>query len=1218
MEVPIYSIGDSAFLEQILNSVALVTGSDSFVAIVSIGMLLGVLIMGWQAITTAGRGNVNFAQPLVCIILYLCFFAPKATVVIEDVYSGAVRPVDNIPLGVAAAGGLISSVGYGLTRLFEQGYAAIIPGITERQFVDSLKVLNDVRRKAAEPKVYQAINQALGDGTLLNVQSGTSGGAIDFRRSWHNYIKECALQNIDLSRVALDTMITQPVIEVLQFPSEIHTTLLYLDAGNPFGTTLTCSEAYTRLVERTGWALGTEQVKHALAESAGLTLFTGDDLYTRIQNSTSALTTAGAAAVNAQAYVQAAILESVYAEAVQGRYTDLRDFTNATMISQAMQQRNTQWSAEQSMFMSIVRPMLTFIEGFVYSISPIMAFLIVMGAYGITLVGKYIQMILWIQLWMPVLAIINLFIYMAATNEMASIGGAASGVGVAIDSFYGLNKSDQILGNWIALGGMLAAATPVLTLIMVTGSTFALNSLAQRLKGADHIDESVVSPAALSTAPVMANMPRNTTTNVAGSSGAGIDQLLPKFDIATTLQGATSSAERRASDERKEFGEELRNTFTDSANQTATYAVASHVGRNIAGSSSEGAQAVRNAANSFMKDHGIGAEHKDAVTGTFAMVAAGEATGSLSLTGLLGTFLKPKDSGKGNGQTGLGVGGRANTTGQIQDTDSTSVSVSGKDVAKYLEQADFNRSHGAQLTNTVAQGVNDTSTEQLTHQLGSERAQALKRASSDVLSTSQAYENISALLTRLGTSTNVPMDVAAHQVAQNPIAAAHLGSYVNTQADAPMKERINNLAAAYANPEGPYRMDEPKAFMAAAMTTLLDKQNHSSEDNYLNGVNVVGNAMSLALGRNLGSTPSMPHTQNADLVDAEPPSGSSLQAPQRIDHQETSRAAERTIPAASDSGPAFDHYQKKLSDTQQQGAAWGNTVHQGQLLSIADWVNNAPSPSTAFNTMGLREAGGAAASALGTAVGAEVGHAIGGSLHSLGQTVGRLSGMDDATLKSFVQAAENGEDLSRFQVNEGGLNGAAKWLLGKAARGMLGEEMTANMTAQEAAAVFLGQTAQTLSGTGDRVKEETLERSNEHMFARKYQEGLRMNLAPAQAEHYAAQFSLANQLNGIVGQMSDVLPGPSPVGIVSRVIDAAQNGDERAARIAIMHASAAHALGYEKFSDIPKTEQKTLSNAIDKSFEMIEAATANPSQQQSLLQYPIMLNMSANPRNITN
>ncbi len=64
------------------------------------------------------------------------------------------------------------------------------------------------------------------------------------------------------------------------------------------------------------------------------------------------------------------------------------------MVNQAIQQRNTQWAAEQSMFMTVVRPMLTFFEGFIYAITPIIAFIIVMGSFGLQLAGKYVQTIL--------------------------------------------------------------------------------------------------------------------------------------------------------------------------------------------------------------------------------------------------------------------------------------------------------------------------------------------------------------------------------------------------------------------------------------------------------------------------------------------------------------------------------------------------------------------------------------------------------------------------------------------------------------------------------------------------------------------------------------------------------------------------------------------------------------------------------------------------------
>lgn len=108
------------------------------------------------------------------------------------------------------------------------------------------------------------------------------------------------------------------------------------------------------------------------------------------------------------------------------------------MVNQAIQQRNTQWAAEQSMFMTVVRPMLTFFEGFICAITPIIAFIIVMGSFGL-LAGKYVQTILWIQLWMPVLSIINLFVHTAASNEMSSLSAGG------LNSMYALSSTGDVL-----------------------------------------------------------------------------------------------------------------------------------------------------------------------------------------------------------------------------------------------------------------------------------------------------------------------------------------------------------------------------------------------------------------------------------------------------------------------------------------------------------------------------------------------------------------------------------------------------------------------------------------------------------------------------------------------------------------------------------------------------------------------------------------------------
>lgn len=166
----IHSIGDSAFLEQILIAVSMITGTGDFEKMVSIGLLLGVLMICIQSVFQ-GAKQINLQQVLVGWILYACFFGPTTTVTIEDAYTGQVRVVANVPIGVGFAGGVISNVGYTITNLFETGYGVIVPNVTESHFSETLKLLNDVRRRAYDTGVFTALNSANG------------GGYVDVRRS---------------------------------------------------------------------------------------------------------------------------------------------------------------------------------------------------------------------------------------------------------------------------------------------------------------------------------------------------------------------------------------------------------------------------------------------------------------------------------------------------------------------------------------------------------------------------------------------------------------------------------------------------------------------------------------------------------------------------------------------------------------------------------------------------------------------------------------------------------------------------------------------------------------------------------------------------------------------------------------------------------------------------------------------------------------------------
>ncbi len=93
----------------------------------------------------------------------------------------------------------------------------------------------------------------------------------------------------------------------------------------------------------------------------------------------------------------ASVLLPINEQSVTGKYMDDQAFTAAVMVNQAIEQRNTQWAPEQTLFQSIVRPMMTFL-GFIYAITPLMAFVIPLCQIGIRMAGKYLLILLWIQL----------------------------------------------------------------------------------------------------------------------------------------------------------------------------------------------------------------------------------------------------------------------------------------------------------------------------------------------------------------------------------------------------------------------------------------------------------------------------------------------------------------------------------------------------------------------------------------------------------------------------------------------------------------------------------------------------------------------------------------------------------------------------------------------------------------------------------------------------
>ena len=830
----IHSVGDSAFLEQILIAIAMVTNTGDFVRMVSSGLLLGVLIMAFQSLFRGGQ-TIPFQQILVCWIIYACMFGPSTTVLIEDAYTGEVRVVSGVPVGVAGAGSMISTVGYSITRLFETGYGVISPSVTTTQFADSLKLLNDVRRNMADPAIFDAINTELGP-------------SADMRRSLYNYVNECTLVKLDRGEISADQMFTSHTMSALRFTSEIYGTTIF-DGSSPDGVNVNCSEGYDRIVDMLS-VIAMDPV-NLTASAVMRETDTASHFLSRVSD---AMTALGLGMSDAQSYVKLALIEPVYHEAAAGKYNDFRDYTSSMMVNQAIQQRNVQWSAESSMFMSIVRPMLTFIEGFVYAITPFMAFLVVLGGFGIQLAVKYGQMLLWTQLWMPVLAIINLFLHMAASREMASYGMDTAG----IMTFYNLSRASDIMENWIATGGMLAAATPILTLILVSGSSYAMTSLAGRMQGGDHLNEKMMSPDAATNDAVLKNMPMEVRDPTQGQRAFGAEQMIGSFDVGAQAQNAVSSAQTHMASSSQSFQQALQSAINSSAGTSAGSQLANGIAASIQSSGASGSTALESSSMSLARSLGFtGAEAQAKANQIQAQLAGG---GGLSI----------------NTPKGLPAGVAANLGGSASssssETGTSTFTMTAEQAQSFLESNQISSSQMAEIRNSLAEDVSSRSVSEISSSWQASNSESLVQTASDLYQASQSYSELDSVSRSFGVNDSYQWSTLGNALASPSTDGQEQASQMlgeasqrfNSAQKAEVQERTNNLMQ-----DGNY--NEAQATQIARLEAMTNRELFANTGDYLDSMGdamaIIGNTVGKTFS---GATPMVDPGKNEELVSQTP------------------------------------------------------------------------------------------------------------------------------------------------------------------------------------------------------------------------------------------------------------------------------------------------------------------------------------------------------------
>ncbi|WUR15382.1 conjugal transfer protein TraG N-terminal domain-containing protein [[Empedobacter] haloabium] len=441
----IYAYQDADALAGVFNAIAAIAGANDFKSALAISAICGFFaafcayafaphkLAGWQWLA-----SVTLAMSVL--------FVPRVQVGIIDKTGGdAERVIDNVPLGLAVLASLTSTVGNTVTSLFETAFQAI-PG--------SAGLTAEL--------TYQKNGLMFGN-RLIRKASAVVFNDPRFRTDLINFIGSCTMYDLADGTVSPAAFANSGnVWPLMANPNPARFSTITDASGETH--VMPCPEVYRTLdrhmpaqVERVHGGLALE-LNPTLPATVVASVLTGQIEQTYIKARIADAATNAADIVRQNALINAVNDSSLL---VGQKINDAPAMMLAVGRAQALAQTNAAWInsgkvAEQGL--PIIRNVL---EAFVYGLFPVLllAILLTSGRDTIVALKNYCAVLIFIQLWPVLYAILNYLATIYAAKELA----AAADVGGGLKALS-LSTSSAIYSNAVsteAVVGYLTASIPL-------------------------------------------------------------------------------------------------------------------------------------------------------------------------------------------------------------------------------------------------------------------------------------------------------------------------------------------------------------------------------------------------------------------------------------------------------------------------------------------------------------------------------------------------------------------------------------------------------------------------------------------------------------------------------------------------------------------------------------------------------------------------------------
>lgn len=498
----VVSLGDVEYLRYIYMGVAMLRSSGNLVTLGAIGFLICLLMVGAQGAMSGGK-QLPLQNILIAYIVWaFMFMTPPVNVALVDKFTGQTAIVSGVPLGIAMPQSIISQLGTGMTNIVETAFS--YPGLSDEEF-------------------GSALNAIVGLRNLAGIQSDPE--VLRFQENAATYLSFCAPFLIKNDSLALQAALnSEDALQAAESQNE-NTPVPYRNTSGEIES-ISCKNAFITLkaaLDSDSFIQAANQIQSKSGEG---------NYHEKLSGAYNTLLHGN---LDAGRQMRNIVMMASYNQAIATNQATVTDPSVAAMMEAGIWQRNIQWGADGDWFLRYMRPVVTFVEGFIVALAPAIALLVAAGVGGMLVFFSYLKMSIWIQLWFPLLAIINLYIVMVMGRKVSAVAELAN---VPPASISGSMELISAASAYLATAGMLVAAVPALAYMIISKSPMAFTHLMGRMQGTDTLDEKIAAPSVVNAPPVMSVQSPYTGSMYGGVRMTGSESEFGNY--STTYSAGTS------------------------------------------------------------------------------------------------------------------------------------------------------------------------------------------------------------------------------------------------------------------------------------------------------------------------------------------------------------------------------------------------------------------------------------------------------------------------------------------------------------------------------------------------------------------------------------------------------------------------------------------------------------------------------------------------------